>query len=69
MTADAERCSFHADMIVSTRGGGWSRIANVRCVRPTGHHQLRGEERDHEFISQEHTFGVSRERGRYVTRR
>lgn len=52
-----------------TSGGGIRRIPDVQCMRRAGH--LRdGGDAEHEFYAADvHSFGVSREKGRWVTRR
>lgn len=66
--AEKNQCGFRADMI-ARRGGGYTRIHDVQCGREEGHKYLGGEAEDHEFYAGgEHTFGASREKGRWVTR-
>lgn len=70
MTSANDDCTFRADMIVKTPGGGYTRIADVKCMRPAGHDKATGEDRDHEFFAADTlTYGASREKGRWVTRR
>jgi len=71
MSDEVEQCTFRADMIVKTSGGGYQRIADVRCMGDNGHTLSEyPADRDHEFYAANtHTFGAHWEKGRWVTRR
>lgn len=59
-----ENCTFTADSIVPTSGGGYRRIKNVRCIGEPNHRD------EHHFIAGgELIYGVTHEKGHWVARR
>lgn len=67
---ETRSCGFKADMMVKTSGGAYRRLPDVECIGQPGHERGGEGEMEHEFLAADnHTFGVSFEKGRYVTRR
>ena len=54
--------------MVRTPGGAHRRVRDVHCMRESGHLEDGGDNEQEFYATGTHTFGVSYEKGRWVTR-